>query len=344
VFEFYTKSIRMSDALLALHSSTGLVTPMDVKTWFGLFSHDRGLIGAVGVEKGLIQGLVIDSAYRGKDLTATLVEAVLREAMLSGESSLYVYTKPENARVFESIGFRRILEVKPYAYLLEWGEKSLSIYLEQLKGYRILEAGERGCVVVNCNPFTLGHQYLIQYAASRCDHLFVLVVEEDQSLFAFADRLEMIRLGTAHLNNVSLIPGGRYLVSALTFPSYFTRQEAYAHAQIAVDVSLFKTYIAPSLEITKRFIGTEPYSLVTAYYNQEMLRSLPTLGIEVEVLPRLTLNNSPISASRVRRLLQEDRWEELSEYVPHSTYCFLKRNAPHRNWYEQKGYIEDGDS
>ena len=45
-----------------------------------------------------------------------------------------------------------------------------------------------GAVVVNCNPFTLGHKFLIEESSKRVDTLIVFVVSEDESVFTFNER------------------------------------------------------------------------------------------------------------------------------------------------------------
>lgn len=337
----YTEKIRLSDEIRALHRQCGLTTPEGVVNWLGLFNKSQQLVGVLGMSQGLLQGIAIDAAYQGMDLTAMLLEAAIRMGIEKGEKSLYVYTKIENVHIFENLGFRRVLDLAPHAFLLEWGARSLSQYVSKLEEFH-MPGVNSGCVVVNCNPFTLGHQYLIEKAAQKCEHLFVLVVEADQSLFSFTDRFQMIKLGTAHLGNVTLIPGGPYLVSALTFPAYFTRQEDLALAQVVADVRLFGIYIAPALGIGKRFVGTEPFSAVTEHYNRGMAMLLPAMGIEVEIVDRICLDREPISASKVRRLLQHEDWDAISSFVPPSTLQYLKLHRSERNWEQPLGYIEDG--
>ncbi|EFA28598.1 ABC transporter, ATP-binding protein, partial [Haemophilus influenzae HK1212] len=38
-----------------------------------------------------------------------------------------------------------------------------------------------GSIVMNANPFTLGHRYLIEQALQQCDHLHLFIVGEDAS-------------------------------------------------------------------------------------------------------------------------------------------------------------------
>ena len=77
---------------------------------------------------------------------------------------------------------------------------------------------------MNCNPFTKGHLYLIEKASAESDHLFILIVEEDKSVFPFEKRMELVKRGTEHLDNIDVIPGGSYTISSATFPSYFAKE------------------------------------------------------------------------------------------------------------------------
>ena len=63
---------------------------------------------------------------------------------------------------------------------------------------------------MNCNPFTLGHRYLIEQASEKVDHLYVFVVEEDKSFFPFSDRIGLVKKGTADLKNITVKPSGKY--------------------------------------------------------------------------------------------------------------------------------------
>ena len=149
------------------------------------------------------------------------------------------------------------------------------------------------------------------------------------SRFPFKDRLALVKEGTADLENVTVIPGGRYAVSTLTFPSYFTKDDKVADAHAAIDAELFATVIAPALGVTRRFIGTEPISKVTNIYNETLRKRLPKHGIEVMEIPRICEGNNPISARRVRDLIDQggkEAWEEIKTLVPEHTYDYLDRN------------------
>jgi [citrate (pro-3S)-lyase] ligase len=161
-------------------------------------------------------------------------------------------------------------------------------------------------------------------------------VEEDKSLFSFKDRFEMVRRGVADLENVVVITGGRYAVSSLTFPSYFTKEENLAKAHTAIDAEIFCRHIAPALGVKRRFLGTEPLSAVTAVYNETLKERLPRAGIEVTELDRLEKDGAPVSASRVRGLLgeslhrpSEEVLAELANLLPETSLEYMKAEVFH---------------
>ncbi|MBR3786141.1 MAG: [Firmicutes bacterium] len=329
---YYTEKIQLHQAA-ELFAKCGLSMPEGVELTVGVFDDADGSLAATGSLKGdMLQGMAVDPARQGEDLTARVLTALIGEAR--DAQSLYLFTKPEKALQFTGLGFRLVAKARPYAALLEWGRDSVGQYRAQLESVRTAAGLDKdavaGALVMNCNPFTKGHRYLIETAARACDHVFVLVVEEDLSRFAFRDRLELVKQGTADLQNVMVIGGGRYAVSDLTFPSYFTKEEKVADAHAAMDAELFATVIAPALGISRRFVGTEPHSAVTKVYNETLEKRLPKYGIGVIEIPRLEQGGDVVSASRVRELLDigdEASWEEIQGLVPVTTYAYLWENA-----------------
>ncbi len=183
-----------------------------------------------------------------------------------------------------------------------------------------------GSIVMNCNPFTLGHRYLIEYAASKVDYLYIFVVEENRSYFDFKDRFELVKKGTSDLKNVIVLPSGNFIISATTFPGYFYKS-SLKEAQIdcSNDINVFAEYIAPALNIKVRFAGQEPLDPVTNQYNEGMAEILPKHGIKFDVIPRKKDDDGAgvISASRVRKCLEEGKLDEIKHLVPATTYDYL---------------------
>jgi [citrate (pro-3S)-lyase] ligase len=185
-------------------------------------------------------------------------------------------------------------------------------------------SGKAGCIVMNCNPFTLGHQYLIETASKQCDTLYVFVVSEDKSRFSAEDRIEMVRLGTNHIPNVRVIPTGPYLISSATFPTYFLdNREMASEIQCMLDIEVFINYYVPKFGITSRFVGTEPLSPTTNQYNCALKEHLPPRGVSLSEIPRLEKSDAPISASRVRELIDLGDLTSLKALVPDTTYKYL---------------------
>jgi len=181
-----------------------------------------------------------------------------------------------------------------------------------------------GSIVMNCNPFTKGHRYLIDQALTKCDYLVVFVVEEDKSIFPFEDRFRLVAEGTEDLPNVILIPSGKFIVSSLTFSEYFNKSELQDRVvDTSTDVLMFVREIAPCLHITKRFAGEEPFDAVTRQYNESMRKILPEYGMEFVEIPRAEAANEVISASTVRALLEKKEFEAVEKLVPETTYRYL---------------------
>lgn len=178
----------------------------------------------------------------------------------------------------------------------------------------------RGVVVMNCNPFTLGHRYLIEQAAKQVERLFVMVVREDCSLFAYAERKAMVEQGVAHLENVTVIDGSEYAISQATFPTYFLKRlDDAADTQMLLDLDLFRRHIAPALGATVRFVGTEPTDRLTRRYNQLMHEVLA----DVRETARLEKKGNVVSASRVRKAMEQGDMSTIRQLVPPTTLPYI---------------------
>lgn len=178
----------------------------------------------------------------------------------------------------------------------------------------------RGVVIMNCNPFTLGHHYLIEQAAKQVERLFVIVVREDCSLFAYAERKAMVEQGVAHLKNVTVIDGSEYAISQATFPTYFLKRlDDAADTQMLLDLDLFRRHIAPALGATVRFVGTEPTDRLTRRYNQLMHEVLA----DVREIVRLEKEGNAVSASRVRKAMEQGDMSTIRQLVPPTTLPYI---------------------
>ncbi|MBD5529284.1 MAG: adenylyltransferase/cytidyltransferase family protein [Lachnospiraceae bacterium] len=245
----------------------------------------------------------------------------------------YMYKKLGDANVLNCVGDAVHMAREPKKSFGTEHIGAVEDYLSGIKAALPMEKlfqSKNGAIVMNCNPFTRGHRYLIEQAMQSVDYLLLFVLEEDKSFFKYVDRLEMVRQGTKDLSNVFVLPSGNYIISTLTFPEYFLKeQKPDAAIDAADDVQLFGQYIAPALHISVRFVGTEPVDKVTAQYNASLKKYLGLYGVELCEISRLKTGTEWVSASRVRILLKEKQYEELKRYVPDTTYEYLRRmNLP----------------
>ncbi|MBE6544364.1 MAG: [citrate (pro-3S)-lyase] ligase, partial [Ruminococcaceae bacterium] len=160
-----------------------------------------------------------------------------------------------------------------------------------------------------------------------CDRIFIFVLSEEGSGFSFKDRLEMVKAGTAHLSNVTVLTTGPYLISSATFPTYFLKERDLANRVFCeVDIEIFTKFFVPRLNITKRFVGTEPLSAMTEKYNEELKNKLPLHNIDLIEIPRKEKNGTAISASAVRDFISKGDIESVKKIVPNTTFEYLKNN------------------
>lgn len=286
---------------------------------------DSEIIATGSIAGKVIKNIGVKCEFQGEGIAVHIVGELIKEQIKRNRDHLFIYTKPEMAPHFQDLGFTQIADLKKYVSLLEWGGPNIHDYLGNIKiRAEFKEKKDIGAVVVNCNPFTLGHQYLIEKAAKECEALYIIVVSEDKSLFSRETRVDLIKKGTIHLKNVQVIEGGDYVISSSTFPSYFTREEDLAKVHSLLDVEIFCRYLVPTLGIKKRYVGEEPLCKVTNIYNDIMEKELPKREVSLYKIPRKEIDGEIISASLVRKKIKNEDWEGIKKLVPETTYDFLR--------------------
>lgn len=292
-----------------------------------LYRQER-IIATGSVAGKVLRNIAIRQELQGEGILASVVSSLLAEQSRRGLYHSFLYTLPDKAHLFQNLGFSEIVRAEPYAAVLEMGLGSVEQYCKKInQAAEHLPAGSRAALAVNCNPFTLGHKAVIGQAAAENDGVIVFVVSEDQSLFPFPDRFRLVQAGVAEFANVAVVPGGDYIISAATFPGYFTREGEVVTAQTRLDATLFARRIAPPLGISARYAGEEPYDPVTNAYNQALLDILPRHGIRVRVMPRISVAGEIVSASKVREMIRQDDWDGIRKMVPDTTYSYLVSEA-----------------
>ena len=312
------------------------------------------ILAGGGLDGNVIKCVAVSESARSEGLMNILVSRLIAIAREEGRESVKAFTKPENEGIFKSLGFG-LLASAPKAILMENGRGGLPEYKKYLAS--LARPGRNGAIVMNANPFTKGHRYLVEQAASQVDNLYVIVVKEDRSRFPYAERKAMIDAGCAGLDNVIVCEGSDYAISAATFPTYFLKKlDDATDTQIALDLDLFVNHIAKPLGVTVRFAGSEPEDALTRRYNELMAEILPGTSVAVVrqdhqpdselvegsavrqarrpidfvEIPRLEQNGNPISATSLRRALDKGNLKEAMEYIPKSTVPYLVADLAER--------------
>ncbi len=288
-----------------------------VDSYYVIEDSEGGILAGAGVQGDVIKCVAVAAGARSDGLAAPLLSEVISRASSRGVTCLKVFTKPENEGIFQSLGFH-VLARAPKAVFMENG-RGLEKYCQYLRSQAV--GGKCGVVVMNANPFTSGHLYLLEQAAAQVDRLYVIPVKEDRSAFPYTERQAMIK---AAATSVTVLEGSDYVISAATFPTYFLKDLSdAAETQMRLDLDLFCRWIAPALGAAVRFAGTEPADALTARYNALMQEVLPSQGIGFEEVNRLSDEEGPVSASRVRKLLDAGRFGPASALCPKTTHPYL---------------------
>lgn len=312
------RGLAQVDALLARE---GIRRDRNLDYTCVMYDDDYRAIATGSCFGNTLRCFAVSGDHQGEGLLNEIVTHLMEVEAARGNFRLFLYTKTNAAKFFGDLGFHEIARVEDTLVFMENRRDGFSDYLRALSETK--RPGKSAAVVMNANPFTLGHQYLLETASAACDTLHLFMVSEDASLVPYAVRKRLIREGTARLSNVVLHDSGPYIVSAATFPSYFLRDEtAVIEGQAKLDLQIF-VKIAAALDIGTRYVGEEPNSQVTGLYNQIMREALPKAGIECVVIPRKEYGGAVISASTARRLIQNGDFDALKALVPESTYRYF---------------------
>ncbi len=291
---------------------------------------DQGsIIGTGSISGNVLKCIAVNKDYKNKNVSGHIITKLVKQAYLRGNTELFLFTKPENIKKFSTMGFYPLYEVPEKVVLMENTPSGFDEYIASLKRETksIVTGSYEGkiaSIVLNCNPITNGHLYLIKKAAEESDWLHIFVVSEDKSVFPFDVRFKLVKEAVASFKNIIIHSGGRYIISNATFPSYFikdSKQIINIHAQL--DLGLFSEKIAPALSINARYAGDEPLCPVTSNYNRFMKEILPKRGIDFHIIKRLETEGEPVSASKVRKYMAERNFEGIRKIVPKTTYDFL---------------------
>lgn len=288
----------------------------------GMFDDDDELIATGSCFGNTLRCLAVSREHQGEGLLNKIMSHLMEVQMLRGNQHIFLYTKVKAARFMESLGFYEIARVGNDLVFMENRRNGFRSFCERLAKTR-MEGNRVTGIVMNANPFTNGHRYLVEKAAQESDVVHLFVLSENAGPIPFEVRKRLVQEGVAHLDNVICHESGPYMISSATFPSYFLKdKDDVIRVQAELDIQVF-CRIAQVLGINTRFVGEERRSHVTAMYNAVMKRKLPTQGIACVEIPRSTVDGDAVSASTVRQAIHDRNIASIRKLVPDTTYAYF---------------------
>ena len=351
ISEIRTNDRRALSQMEALLAAEGIRRDANLDYSCGLYDEDYELVGTGSCFGNTLRCLAVSHAHQGEGLMNEIVTHLINVQFARGNTHLFVYTKCSSAKFFADLGFREIVRIEDQVVFMENRWNGFDSYLKNLQDETARQTAAQlpapntqdapvrpaagtlaaplppsriAAIVMNANPFTLGHRYLVEKAAADNDLVHLFIVSEDMSLVPFSVRKKLVLEGTADLKNIVYHDSGPYIISSATFPSYFQKDsDAVIESHARLDIDIFSR-IASALGITRRYVGKEPFSVVTGAYNRIMAETLPQHGVDLVVVPRKESAGAAISASSVRTAIKEGNWELLGSLVPETTLRFLQ--------------------
>ncbi|MCR4745045.1 MAG: [citrate (pro-3S)-lyase] ligase [Lachnospiraceae bacterium] len=292
-----------------------------------ILNENSEIVGTGSVEENVLKCIAVDPAHRGEGIAASIMSHLIQYEFERGRPHLFIYTKPKNIEMFEDLSFYSILKTEDILFM-ENRKSGISGYLNDILAECPKEALDPkkkiGAIVANCNPFTLGHRFLIEQAAMECDYVHLFVLSDKRSEIPAKERYELVLRGTKDIPNIILHKTSDYLISSATFPTYFLKEKNKARkANCKLDIMLFSEVIAPRLNIKYRYVGNEPDCRITGEYNSCLHEELPRYGIHLIEIPRKKYKDQIISASKVRELIKEKNYDLVRSLVPESTFSYI---------------------
>ena len=285
IAEIYKNDKRGNKAVEKLLKDEGIKKDQNLDYTCGVFDEEYNIIATGSCFGNTIRCVAVNRNHQGEGLVNKLFSHLLQYQFERHNFHIFLYTKYTSSKFFGDLGFYEIVKIKDQIVFMENRKTGFQDHLKELSKTK-KEGKKVTAIVMNANPFTLGHQYLVEKASKENDILHLFIVSEDKSIFPFNIRKKLVMEGTAHLKNIIYHDSGPYIISSATFPSYFQKDEyevIESHANI--DLEIF-VKIAKFLDINVRYVGEEPNSIVTGIYNKIMETKLPNFGI-MDIISRI---------------------------------------------------------
>lgn len=310
------------ELLISFLDSVNLSFDSEIDSCYVIKEQDS-IIACGCLKDNILKMIAVDNSKQSSDLASKIISVLIEECQSKGYKQYFVFTKLQYIDYFYNFGFKKLVSYDNIV-LMELGINTFNDFISNIK-LKMDNDSIYDCIVMNCNPITKGHLYLIENAYKNNENLIIFLVETDKSEFSFETRYDLVKKACKHLDKLLIIPSGSYIISSLTFPTYFLKELSLkAEYYASIDILLFSK-IMSELNLRYRYVGNEPIDKATNMYNLKMKE---ILNDKLIMIDRLTYNDEIISASYVRKLLKEKRFDLMKEMLPKTTYDYL------RNYYE----------
>lgn len=284
----------------------------NVTKTIGLYDKKK-LVATGSIDHNVIKMIAVDQAYQSQNLSSKVLSHLLFDLEAHQIEHFFLFTKPENKKVFSSFSLNLIIETKDIV-LYENREQNITSNLNLLAQNLPKKKSSRGCIVMNLNPMTLGHLYLIEHASKLNDDVIIFLVETDASIIDYNTRYTILKKSIKHLKNVYICPSTNYIISRATFPTYFLKEQLKMEVYTNLDISIFDKYFIPIFDIDMRYVGDEPIDPLTNKYNKMMVNILKD---RLTIIKRKEITGKVVSASYIRELAYSlEFYQSLNNFFP----------------------------
>ena len=111
--EIYLTNPEEKRKIVEFLESFNLTFTGNIDYTMGLYDGEE-LIGTGSLGGRVMRDIAIKMAYQGRGLTRRIIRNLQIESYRRGVTGNQVYTKPENVKVFEHVGFKKVAVAKQY--------------------------------------------------------------------------------------------------------------------------------------------------------------------------------------------------------------------------------------
>ncbi|MBQ7263184.1 MAG: hypothetical protein IJR14_05630, partial [Synergistaceae bacterium] len=178
ISKVYPADKKMNEKVDSLLNDEGIRRDKNLDYTCAMFDENFKIIATGSCFGNTLRCMAVRREHQGEGLMNEIVTHLLQFQFLRGNFHLFLYTKCDSAKFFRDLGFYEIARIAGQVAFMENKRTGFQDYLRELERTKI-NAPSVASLVMNANPFTLGHQYLVERAAGENDVVHLFIVSED---------------------------------------------------------------------------------------------------------------------------------------------------------------------